>query len=271
MPNYLPDQVTITHGPSELLGRFVLSAFECARRNGALLHWHTDMARLRRINERHLDTWYVLPPMFDPRFNALDPGNAAWIEATDRGGETLGVVGLRRFEVATDFATEFNARRIMYANPERDAPQGEIWHASAPSAALIAGTVFWPGTLWVRPDRRQSGLAALLCRLSIALGWTMWAPRFAVSMIASEAVRRGVADQYGLRHMEPAMICRDSPDRHDLDMHLAWLGAREFRNAVEGFYDDCATGLAAATARTTETTVARRSPAGVRHGRISLS
>jgi hypothetical protein len=62
-------------------------------------------------------------------------GNAAWIEATDRGGETLGVVGLRRFEVATDFATEFNARRIMYANPERDAPRGEIWHASAPSQA----------------------------------------------------------------------------------------------------------------------------------------
>jgi hypothetical protein len=271
MPDYLPDQITITHGPSELLGRFVLAAFERARRAGAILRWRSDMERLRRVNARHLDTWYVLPPMFDPHLSVLDPGNAAWIEAIDRAGATIGVVGLRRFEIATDFATEFNAGRIMYADPERDAPRDEVWHASAPSAASISGTVFWPGTLWVRPDRRRSGLAALLCHLSIALGWTMWAPRFAVSMIASEAVRRDQADQYGLRHMEPAVTCRNSPDRPDLDMHLAWLGAREFRGAIEGFFDDYAAGLAATTSRTTEMTVATRSPAGVRHGRMSRS
>lgn len=271
MPDYLPDQITVTQGPAELLGRFVLIAFERARRAGAYLRWHTDMERLRRTNERHLETWYVLPPMFDPRVNALDAGNAAWIEATDRAGETLGVIGLRRFDIATDFAVEFNARRIMYANPARDAPRGEIWRVSAPSAEAMVGTLFWPGTLWVRPDRRHSGLAALLCRLSIALGWTMWAPRFAVSMIASQAVLRGVADQYGLRHMEPAVICRNSPDRPDLDMHLAWLHEREFRGAVEAFSDDYAAGLAATTPRTTETTVARRTPVGVRHGSTSLS
>jgi hypothetical protein len=271
MPNYLPDQITITHGPAELLGRFVLLAFEMARRKGAALRWHTDMERLRATNERHVGTWYVLPPMFDPRFSALDPSNAAWIEATDRMGATIGVIGLRRFDVATDFAEAFNARRIMYANPARDAPADEVWHVSAAGAAAMSGNLFWPGTLWVRPDRRQSGLAALLCRLSIALGWTMWAPRYALSMIASHAVQRGVADQYGLRHMEPAVICRNSPDRPDLDMHLAWLRDREFRGAVEDFLDDYAAELAATTSRTTETTVARRSPAGVCQGRMSLS
>jgi hypothetical protein len=271
MRNYLPDQITISHGPAELIARFVLVAWEAARRKGAVLRWHTDMERLRRTNRRHLATWYFLPPMFDPRFNPLDASNAGWIEATGSAGETLGVVGLRRFDVATDFASEFNARRIMYRHAERDAPPRELWRVTAPHAAGMSGTLFWPGTLWVRPDRRRSGLAALLCRLSIALGWTLWKPRFAVSMVASEAVRRGVANRYGLRHMEPAVTCRNSPDRPDLDMHLAWLAEGEFRDAVDGFAADYAAELAAATPRTTDTTVATRSLRAVRQGRISRS
>jgi hypothetical protein len=135
----------------------------------------------------------------------------------------------------------------------------------------MAGTLFWPGTLWVRPDWRQTGLAALLCHLSIALGWTMWQPRFALSMVASRAVRRGVARQYGLRHMESAVLCRNSADRPDLDMHLVWLAEREFGSAVEEFSETYAAELAAATPRTTDTTVASRSPSGLRHGSISLS
>jgi hypothetical protein len=271
MPVYLPDQITITHGPTQLLARIVLLAFEAARRKGALLRWHTDMERLKDLNDRNVATWYILPPMFDPRFNDLDEKNAAWIEAVDSDGQTVAVIGLRRFEVETDFATEFNSGRIMYATPERDAPYGELWRVTAPSARELCGTVFWPGTLWIRPDQRHTGLGALLCHLSIALGWTMWAPDHAVSMAASRAVARGAIGQYGLKHMEPSVICRNSPDRTDLDMHLLWLERSEFREALEAFADDHAAGVLATTSRTTETTVARKSPSLVRHGRISLS
>jgi hypothetical protein len=271
MPVYLPDQITIAHGPTELLARCLLIGFETARREGAYLRWHGDMARLLAVNERHRDTWYELPPMFDPRVNDFADGGAGWIEAAAPCGASLAAIGLRRYRCERDFAAEFATLRTHYADPARQAPSGEEWRITAPSARRMQGTVFWPGTLWVRPDRRGSGLAALLSHLAIVVGWTRWAPDYAASVIKSAAVARGVAGQFGLRHMEPAVTCRNSRRWGDMDMHLVWLPRHEFRQTVAAYFADQAAGLAGETSRTTETSVATGSPEGVRQGRISLS
>jgi hypothetical protein len=261
------DHVVVTFGPTSFLARFFIEAHEAARALDLLLTLEDDMRALCHLNAAHRSTWYRLPTIFDPEYSELGPGNALWVAARDRAGRPVAAIALRLFDWhGTSLATELNTRRMLYARPDLDAAPAERWHTEIPEAAEMSGDVFYPGALWIEPARRHTGLAPLLCHLSIALAWTTWRPSCAVSFIASKAVKRGVADQYGLRHMRDGVTCRNSPHWGDLDMSLVWLARSEFRDALERIRHH-----AVFTSSTTETNVAIGSPSTRRQGRMILS
>jgi hypothetical protein len=229
-----------------------------------VLKWHTDMAALRRLNRANLASWYPLPTLFDPELDpGVDESNTAWIEAADRAGGSVAAIGLRLFDWPnSDFGREFEAGRVFRSF----AGEREVWQVTAPSAALIGGRVFYPGTLWIRPDHRGRQLGGLLCHLAIALAWTKWSPDWAASVIGTRAVERGAIRQYGLRHIEWAVTCRDSPRLGNRDLVLGYLPRAEFRDEIETYLRQ-----PLFTVRTTETSVATGSPQRVCQGRMSLS
>jgi hypothetical protein len=274
---YLPEQITVTHGPTRFIGRFVLEAYETARRLGYLLSWNSDMRELQRFNRVNLATWFPLMTLFDPDFCPVDDGNAGWVEARDRAGDIVAVIAVRLLEWpdGANFKTETEAGRVFVGTPG----DGEEWRVTAPSAEAIVGRLLYPGALWIRPDHRHRERGYLLCHLAIALGWTLWSPDFAASIIQLHAVERGVADRYGLSHVERAVHCRNSPRLGDRDMVLAWVPRAEFRAVIEAFRDQELMSAASeplATLRTTESSEATgpsSPPAAARrlHGRISRS
>jgi hypothetical protein len=270
MPLYLPDQVTVTHGPVELIGRFILQGYEAARRMGYLLSWRTDMAELCRINRLHHASWFPIATLFDPAFCALDESNSGWIEARDEDGELAAVIALRLLdwsdEPETNLKIEIEAGRFFLGE------RGD-WQVTAPSAEAIGGRVFYPGALWIHPAHRHGpGLGYLLCHLAIALAWTNWAPDFAASVVKVYALERGVASRYGMPYVEHGVFVRNSPRVGDLDLVLTWLPRREYAQSLTSYLDYEMFGeRSGVISRTTETSVATLSPRGRFHGSMSRS
>ena len=65
------DQITFVHGPRDLLVRYVAFAEEQMRELGVQLKVSADFDRLIALNRQHRDSWPLLSPIFNPKFNDL--------------------------------------------------------------------------------------------------------------------------------------------------------------------------------------------------------
>ncbi len=83
-PGSLIDQMTLVHGPRELLKRYFLIVDEALRARGIRLRLRTDFEQLVEINHQHRDSWPAFIPMFDPAHATLRIDDSFWIEALDR-------------------------------------------------------------------------------------------------------------------------------------------------------------------------------------------
>jgi hypothetical protein len=70
IPSWLTD-VTVEHGPADVLGRFFLMADAAARERGVTLEF-APLHELQRVNDRNRATWKPLVPLFSTRYNDLD-------------------------------------------------------------------------------------------------------------------------------------------------------------------------------------------------------
>src|SRR5215212_7682882 len=95
----LPDALTIKHGPSRLLARFVLEGDKLARRRGVDLRLRHDFDELVYFNKEQTarGLWYPLVDMFNPDRTELTPENAFWISGENEDGEIVLTWGARVF------------------------------------------------------------------------------------------------------------------------------------------------------------------------------
>lgn len=75
----LLDQITIVHGPYDLLQRYFAGADEITRRAGVQIRFHTDFRRLVELNSGHQASWTPMQPAFDPTHSRLRPDAAFWV------------------------------------------------------------------------------------------------------------------------------------------------------------------------------------------------
>jgi hypothetical protein len=59
------------------------------REFGVRIKISADFHRLIALNKQHHDSWPLLSPIFNPKFNDLGGGKAFLFEGVDRFGETL--------------------------------------------------------------------------------------------------------------------------------------------------------------------------------------
>src|SRR6186713_962487 len=81
-------QLTVDHGPADLLGRFFLRADSAARARGVTLSF-ASMADLIEVNQRNRDSWLPLFPTYDIRHNDIGPDEAFCILGRDRQGKVV--------------------------------------------------------------------------------------------------------------------------------------------------------------------------------------
>ena len=193
----LPDALTIEHGPTRLVSRFVLEGDRAARRVGIRLRLRHDFAELARINKQQVAsrTWFPLVKMFDPDNCDLVPENSYWISGEDEHGEIV-LTQAGRVYYWPDTTLEQEARIMFCGGREK----GQRCVVTAADAQLITGIVFYGGSGWVRPDFRGRRLMRLIPRLGRAYALARWPVDWGISFVSPVLVEKGVAAAYGYKH-----------------------------------------------------------------------
>jgi hypothetical protein len=271
-PRRLPDQITLQHGPHDLLGPYFLLADSRARQCGVRLRLNTDFERLLWVNERHRDTWPVLIPLFHPRCNDLRGDSAFWIEGINQAGETVVTHAARLFDwQATDLEREFRSLRAFFGDPAAEIAAGASIEVAAPMAKRITGRVMGGGAVWVREDHRQLGLARLVPRISRAYAYTRWNTVGNWAVMEPHTHEKGLSRANGFS-VEEGLTMHIPSWRGDLAMLLLWTSSGWMLDDVRRFLAQAAVPQATVeSSRSIETQRTRRSPVAAVHGMRSRS
>jgi GNAT superfamily N-acetyltransferase len=190
----LPDALVIKHGPTQLLGRFILEADKAAREAGLRLRLRHDVAELNRINQQEVKSgnWYPLINMFNPERADIAPENAFWLSGENEDGEIVTTFATRIY-YWPDTNLEEQAVAMLYGRDE-----GQRCIITADAAKLISGVVMSSGAAWVRPDYRRRGLSQLLPRIAKAYAVSRWPIDWTFGFVTRVLVEKGAASSsYG--------------------------------------------------------------------------
>jgi hypothetical protein len=226
----LPDALTIKHGPTRLLSRFVLEGDKAARRIGLQLRLRHDFDELLFLNrlQSSRGNWYPLIDMFNPECVDLNAENAFWISGEDETGEIVATWGARIYDwTGTNLAEQACA---MWYGEDR----GQHCILTAEAASRITGVVVCGGASWVRPDFRRLHLSRLIPRIGKAYACGRWPIDWSFCYVTRKHVEQGLAAGYGQRNVSYSIQYSGS----DLgELVLAYTSADEV-------YDDLAEFMA---------------------------
>ena len=123
-PLPLLSDITVEHGPVDLLGRFFLKADTAARQRGVTLSF-APMQELVEVNERNRDTWRPLLPLFDPACGGITPDNSLLHARPQRAGRGGGDAGRAALRLAGHDASTRRPRACACSMPIPGAPSGQ--------------------------------------------------------------------------------------------------------------------------------------------------
>lgn len=233
----LLDQITLLHGPHDLLGRFFLIADTAARDQGVKLRLRADFDGLVALNKRSRDSWPALAPVFDPDFSNLRLDSAFWLEAVNENDQTVATHAARFFDWEdTTLAAELRSMRVFYEDPAPRIAAGESIEVEAPTASRIRGRVAYGGAVWVRPDFRGKGLAALLPRISRAYSYSRWDTAWTWGLVEHKTHAKGLVRANGPYEVEESVLLRMA-FRGDLPLLLMWMGRDAMLSDVADIVD----------------------------------
>jgi hypothetical protein len=268
----LPDALTVRHGPGPLLSRFVVAGDRAVRHFGIRLRIRTDFEELDYVNRQAVSagTWLPMPMMFNPRYTDLRPDNSYWLSGESDSGEIVLTGAFRVFQwPQTSLASEAG----IYFSGVQSRPHPCV--VTAPAAPLISGTVFWGGSLWIRPDYRRRHLSEIVGRLGRAFAVATWPVDWMMCLVMTPLADKGVAHGYGYKHLSRSVFYPGSY-LGDLEFVIAYLSETEayadFAEFLSGGLSDPAYFASLESSRNRiENIVTSVSSEPVPHGSISLS
>jgi len=230
------DQITVTHGPAPLIGRFLLKVEHAIHHRGLMLSF-ASMDELLALNERNRDTWLPLFPLFDPTLNSLDKANAFCILGYNQQGEAVAAQAARLFDWShTNLHDEATSLRMFYDAPARSKNPHERCIVTALAAKGVAGRVVFSGAAWYRRDYRGKRLVEILPRLSRAYAYTRWRSACTITMMTEAVVKGGVFPNNGYRNIEWDVRMQNSR-LGDLRLSLQWSKTEEMLEDLAWFVD----------------------------------
>jgi hypothetical protein len=263
----LLDDITIKHGPTPLIARFLIAANRETRARGVTFVLKRDFRELFALNEKHRDCWYQLAPVFNPAFNTVPPEECFWLAGYDEAGDIVATDATRFFDWSgTDLMTEFTGLRLWYDEPERCRMPDEQCLMTAAEGRQITGRSAFSGCIWYRPDFRGRGLSTIMPRINRTVALALWGIDFNIGIVENFIVESGLLAQYGFTNHAPGVGLRNGR-KADMDLHLIWMERDEI-------IADLARWLAQLGDPAGQRTVkpeASRPPLPSRHGRMSRS
>jgi hypothetical protein len=216
----LPDAVTIQHGPTRLLARFVLDGDKAARAAGLRLRLRHDFDELVYLNKEQTTrgNWYPLVDMVNPECVELTPENAFWLSGETDDGDIVVTWAARVYDWTGSNLAE-QVRTMWYG---RDLGQPCV--VTAEAAARIGGVVVCGVASWVRPDRRRQHLSRLIPRVGKAYACGRWPIDWSFCYVTRKHVEQGLAASYGQKHLSYSVHYKDS---HLGELVVAYTSADE--------------------------------------------
>ncbi|HZT47043.1 MAG TPA: hypothetical protein VFA64_03650 [Hyphomicrobiaceae bacterium] len=233
-PSRITD-ITVEHGPVDLLGRFFLKADTAARQRGVSLSFGT-YEELVEANRKNSDSWKRIISMYDPRYcpAGLAPDRAFCILGRDARGEVVATHAARFFDfddndTLYDVAT---SSRMFYDDPERMKLPGERCEISASVARTIRGRVLINGAVWYHPSFRKRELAMIIPRAARAYAYTRWKIDYSMGLVVEAATKGGVVDSLGYPHREWELRLFNSTSGN-VRCCFAWMSSAEMLDDLE--------------------------------------
>lgn len=238
-PRSLVSDITIKHGPVDLLGRFFLKADTAARRRDVHLSF-APMQALVDTNRRNSDTWRPLLPLFDPAVNGAAEEDTFCIVGRDARGDIVATQAARLYHWdGTTFRDEAESLRLFYADPTALKRATEAVEVTAPAAQRITGRVVFAGGAWYRPDFRGRQLAQILTRISRAYAYTRWRHDYHTSIMAEEVCRGGMPERSGYTKVDWEVMLRRTVVHPEGSVRcgLTWMDSGEFLGGIADFVE----------------------------------
>jgi predicted nucleic acid-binding Zn ribbon protein len=207
----LISEITVEHGPHDILGPFFLRANTAARERGITLSLGT-FEELVATNVANTSSWHPLIPLFDPKYGPLPADKAFCILGTNDEGEVVATQAARLYQwPSTSFHYEAESLRLFHADPARTKRPTERCVVTAESAKFVSGNVVFSGGGWYRRDYRKLELSTILPRISRALAFTRWNSDYTVSIMAEKVIKGGMAERCGYTNVDWDLSLFDSP------------------------------------------------------------
>jgi hypothetical protein len=231
--SFLQD-VSISHGPTDLLSRLFERADEAIARRGITLSLGT-IDELVDINEAHKDTWLPLFPTFDPRFGGADRTNTlCWI-GRNLAGDVIATQAARRFDwSASTFADEAESLRLMYPDPARDRRPGEQCVVTAQNSRRVQGCAAFIGAMWYRRDVRGLGLPNIMSRIARCSAHAAWETDYAVGMISESVMLSDLGRKSGHANVDWSAFLSNSM-YGDVKFAIVWTDTNEMQSDARAF------------------------------------
>jgi GNAT superfamily N-acetyltransferase len=240
-PRGLPDQVTLVHGPHDLLGRYFLIADQAARDLGVRLRLRADFEGLIEATGRDPGGWPARNPIYDPRHSNLRLDNAFWVEGIDHAGDTAIVHAARLYDwPETTVEAELRSLRVFYEDPAPHLATGEHVDIDEAEPTPVRGPAMWCGALWVRPDYRRRGLTRIIPRVTHAYAYTRWGTGHTWILVEPQTNAGGLPKANGpFRVHKPLLV--SLAFRGDLPALLLGMSAEAMLADLEGLVDQART------------------------------
>lgn len=229
-------ELTIDHGPVNLLGRFFLQADSAAKARGVSLSF-ASMTELIAANEQNRDSWLPLFPTYDIRHNTIAPDEAFCILGRDVDGRVVAAHAGRLFDLGPgSFHDLAQSLRLMYEDPERSKRPGESCEVTAAATRSIKGRVVFSGAAWYHPDYRGKQLSTIVPILSRAYAYAHWNIDYLVAMMSEGVVRGGMTQRTGYTNIDWDIRVVNSP-LGDVRFAFMWMEPSQLLDDVGKFVD----------------------------------
>lgn len=235
-PPPLLTELTIEHGPTNLLGNFFLRADTAARARGVTLSF-ASMADLIAANEQNRDSWLPLFPTYDVRCNTIAPEEAFCVLGRDGGGRVVAAHAGRLMDLGEgNFHDLAESLHLMYEHPERSRRPGETCQVTAQAPRSIKGRIVFSGAAWYHPDYRGRQLSTIVPILSRAYAYTRWNMDYLVAMMSEGVVQGGMTQRTGYTNIDWDIRVTNSA-LGDVRFAFMWMQSGQLLGDVAKFVD----------------------------------
>lgn len=225
--------ISIDHGPVQLLGQFFLKADTAVRNRGVVLSF-APITELIAVNLANQDSWGMFAQTLDSRHGRIPVDRSYCLLGTNASGEVVAAQAGRIYDLKGKSLRDIADDGSLYYGDGARPPGGISCAMTAPSAAKITGRLVYSGALWVRPDLRGQKLAAFLPRISRAYALARWNTHYTFAFMSREIAASSLSRQYGYRNIESSYTVYQKGESIYQGM-LAWMDADELSSDLFAF------------------------------------